>query len=287
VTANRIAAWNGATWSALGSGMDGEVKALIEFDDGSGPALYAGGLFTTAGGMPAGNIARWKGGAWAPVAGGLPGLFVQALAIHDAGQGPRLYAAGSGSTTLRRLDPSGWTPVPNGSTAAVNCLASLPAGPLAGLLLGTETDPPNQAGDSFLMRLGCPNIVSWPGCAGPGALLSSSASTLPLGQTLPLAVDSASTLQGSASLFVGALGINGSGCGLALAPGNELLLALVPAPVALAVAALQAGSADLSLTVPATPALAGKKAALQSLVVGPGTALGFQLSNALEVLLGP
>jgi hypothetical protein len=33
------------------------------FDDGSGggPALYAGGVFTTAGGMPANNIAKWQG----------------------------------------------------------------------------------------------------------------------------------------------------------------------------------------------------------------------------------
>lgn len=54
VTVNRIARWDGETWSALGGpsgiGMDGPVYALCVFDDGSGPALYAGGNFDTAGG---------------------------------------------------------------------------------------------------------------------------------------------------------------------------------------------------------------------------------------------
>ncbi|MFH0983157.1 MAG: hypothetical protein V2A79_16680 [Planctomycetota bacterium] len=62
VTASRIAKWNpGAPgqWSALGSGMSSCVYALTVFDDGTGPALYAGGIFTTAGGMASSYIARW------------------------------------------------------------------------------------------------------------------------------------------------------------------------------------------------------------------------------------
>src|SRR6185503_15053849 len=51
-----IRRWNGSTWPPLGSGFlcDGsgcgspEVNALAVFDDGSGPALYAGGAFNTA-----------------------------------------------------------------------------------------------------------------------------------------------------------------------------------------------------------------------------------------------
>src|SRR6185503_7161916 len=49
----RIARWNGAAWSALGTGIGDApdfVLALDVFDDGSGAALYAGGLFTIAGG---------------------------------------------------------------------------------------------------------------------------------------------------------------------------------------------------------------------------------------------
>ena len=47
------------TWSALGSGMDGyDVYALAV--DASGN-LYAGGNFTTAGGVSANRIAKWDG----------------------------------------------------------------------------------------------------------------------------------------------------------------------------------------------------------------------------------
>ena len=57
---NRIAKWDGTSWTALGSGMSWVhsysymgVYALTVYDDGSGPALYAGGYFTSAGGVAA------------------------------------------------------------------------------------------------------------------------------------------------------------------------------------------------------------------------------------------
>src|SRR5437870_1470682 len=66
--ASRIARWGGPAvgWSTLGSGTNSSVNALAVFDDGSGPALYAGGTFDTAGGVPASSIARWNGqsGVW-------------------------------------------------------------------------------------------------------------------------------------------------------------------------------------------------------------------------------
>src|SRR5262245_23643042 len=39
----------------------GPVLAVTVFDDGSGPALYVGGYFTTAGGLSANSIAKWDG----------------------------------------------------------------------------------------------------------------------------------------------------------------------------------------------------------------------------------
>ena len=60
VVANRIAAYDPATsvWSALGSGMNGEVWALTALPNGD---LVAGGPFTSAGGVSAPGIARWNG----------------------------------------------------------------------------------------------------------------------------------------------------------------------------------------------------------------------------------
>src|SRR2546426_364575 len=53
--ATNIAKWNGSSWSALGSGMNGYgVYALAV----SGSDLYAGGNFTTAGGKVSAYLAR-------------------------------------------------------------------------------------------------------------------------------------------------------------------------------------------------------------------------------------
>ncbi|MFN0244178.1 MAG: hypothetical protein ACKVWV_14915 [Planctomycetota bacterium] len=63
VSCANIARWDGATWSALGSGADEEVFACAHFDDGSGAgdALHVGGRFTTIDGMPVSHVARRTG----------------------------------------------------------------------------------------------------------------------------------------------------------------------------------------------------------------------------------
>src|SRR5678809_1125507 len=76
-----------------GNGMDNEVRALIVHDDGTGPALYAGGGFTHAGGVAAACIAKWNGGTWTPLGLGT-NSGVLALCSFDDGSGPALYAGG-------------------------------------------------------------------------------------------------------------------------------------------------------------------------------------------------
>jgi hypothetical protein len=106
VPSSRIVRWNGSSWSPLGLGLNGAVHALMVFDDGwgSGPKLYAGGEFTTAGGNPAVRIARWNGTNWSAMGSGISGVTsltdssrVQALASFDDGHGSGrdLYAAGT------------------------------------------------------------------------------------------------------------------------------------------------------------------------------------------------
>src|SRR6185295_9211724 len=48
-SANRIVAWNGSEWQALGSGLSGTVNALTVYQG----ELIAAGSFTTAGGVSA------------------------------------------------------------------------------------------------------------------------------------------------------------------------------------------------------------------------------------------
>ncbi|MBK6536285.1 MAG: hypothetical protein IPG09_00450 [Ignavibacteria bacterium] len=60
VSANRIAKWNGSSWSALGNGLNYKVYALEII----GNDVYAGGEFSIAGGQSAKKIAKWNGSEW-------------------------------------------------------------------------------------------------------------------------------------------------------------------------------------------------------------------------------
>ena len=97
VIANSVAEWNGSSWSALGSGMDSDVYALVML----GTNLYAGGAFTTAGGVSANCIAKWNGSSWSALSTGMSGAgsdgygpYVNALAVS----GTNLYAGGDFTT---------------------------------------------------------------------------------------------------------------------------------------------------------------------------------------------
>jgi hypothetical protein len=96
-----IARWDGSRWASVGGGFDrgNSAYAMAVFDDGSGPALYAAGGLSRAGGMPASGIARWDGVSWSTLNGGLTGggngPIGYALAVYDAGSGPGLYVGGN------------------------------------------------------------------------------------------------------------------------------------------------------------------------------------------------
>jgi hypothetical protein len=132
VEANGIAKWDGAEWLPLGSGVGGHppsssptVRALSVYDDGTGPALYAGGDFITAGGVGALNIARWDGTQWSPLGIGMSGYqeraSVIALTVYDDGTGASLYAGGNfltagglTSNSIARWDGTRWSPLGSG-----------------------------------------------------------------------------------------------------------------------------------------------------------------------------
>jgi hypothetical protein len=112
VPANYIAKWDGASWSALGSGMNGPVRALAW----DGANLYVGGSFTTAGGVQASRIAKWDGSAWGVLGTGMDNA-VYALAWDGA----TLYAGGTfwqvGGTTanyIAKWNGSAWSTLGSG-----------------------------------------------------------------------------------------------------------------------------------------------------------------------------
>ncbi len=100
VPASHIARWKNGTWQAVGGGMFpsyGSVYCLCVHDDGGGPALYAGGYFTTAGGVSASNIAKWRGGTWQALGAGANDG-VGCLYSYNDGSGSALYAGGTFTT---------------------------------------------------------------------------------------------------------------------------------------------------------------------------------------------
>lgn len=133
VEANRVARWDGQSWSALGSGMDGPVLEMIVFDDGSGPALYAGGGFDTAGGVDASSIARWDGESWSALGSGMNGpSFVDAMTVFDDGGGAALYAGGlfsdaggESANNIARWDGQSWSPLGQGVGGAAELVRTL------------------------------------------------------------------------------------------------------------------------------------------------------------------
>ncbi len=111
-----------ADWVGLGSGMNNEVDALAV----SGTDLYAGGQFTTAGGVPANYIAKWNGSAWSALGSGVNGGTVWALAVI----GTNLYAGGNFSTAgevsannVAKWNGSAWSALGSGVDGTVWALA--------------------------------------------------------------------------------------------------------------------------------------------------------------------
>jgi hypothetical protein len=90
VAAHYIARWNGSSWSALGSGMDGDVEAIAVYPNGT---LVVAGEFTTVGGVPAHHIAFL--GDWSAFGTGMDAA-VNAVAVMPDGY--HLVAGGDFTT---------------------------------------------------------------------------------------------------------------------------------------------------------------------------------------------
>lgn len=76
------------SWSALGGGLNGTVRAVAVSSTG---VIYAGGSFTSAGGVAASNIAKWDGTSWSSLGSGANGaVFALAIDGNDS-----LYVGGA------------------------------------------------------------------------------------------------------------------------------------------------------------------------------------------------
>jgi len=116
VPALRVASWDGTAWSPLGAGLPGPINALAVFDDGSGPALYAGGIEPFPGDEVNQLVFKWDGSSWSSLPPSILSLGVSTMFV-DAGSSPEpagLWVGGSSRSVsnapaLARWDGAQWT----------------------------------------------------------------------------------------------------------------------------------------------------------------------------------
>ncbi|UYV12923.1 MAG: hypothetical protein NCW75_01245 [Phycisphaera sp.] len=129
VAAADIAQWDGDEWLPIGDGtgifgtFSPTVFGVHMFDDGTGPALYAGGRFDSIGGAAGTElIGRFNGTEWEAVGSGLVGTSFTAdagvMTVYDDGTGPALYvggrnffAPGQPDVSVYKWDGVSWTAV--------------------------------------------------------------------------------------------------------------------------------------------------------------------------------
>lgn len=190
VSVQRIARWNGDTWSALGSGVAQAAQPASTLPSVfsllvHGGDLIVGGNFRIAGGQSAGAIARWNGSTWQALGQGMDGdgnVRVLTLAVFNGD----LYAGGSFGTAdgiqvnhLARWTGSAWSPLSGAyGTGASSGIAAMIA--YGGRLLVTSQEAPTIGG-LVVNSLAGWNGSTWSafeGDAGGGILGTINASTV-------------------------------------------------------------------------------------------------------------
>jgi hypothetical protein len=169
ITADGLARWDGSSWSSLyyNSGYQDHFQALAVYDDGTGPALYAGGYFPHQL-VQYPLMLKWNGGMnWTPLPG-VGTIFTQssvnALAVFDDGSGSALFAAGKFPTAggmtvnnIARWNGTSWAALGDGLDAPVYSLAVFDDG----------SGPALYAGGAFVNAGGAPasHIAKWNGAS--------------------------------------------------------------------------------------------------------------------------
>lgn len=178
--ADYLAAWDGSRWSAVtdaATGLDAWVYATTAFDDGSGPALFVGGVFDYAGGTLVNSIAKWDGSVWSALPGPTAVGFhqVRDLAVFDDGTGPALYVAGYSQTAggvtvnnIARWDGVEWSPLTGpsgtGTDGSVYTLEVFDGGAGPALYAGGDFD---HAGGVSVDRIARWDGLGWEPLTGP------------------------------------------------------------------------------------------------------------------------
>ncbi len=119
-----IAKWDGTSWSALGSGIDGRVDA-IAIANGN---VYVAGDIRFAGGVAVNNVAKWNGTSWSALGSGIgsgsvQGVLAIAASNNDVYVGGDFNANGGFPNFVAHWDGTSWTSMGTGMNNSVYALA--------------------------------------------------------------------------------------------------------------------------------------------------------------------
>lgn len=139
IAAQRIAQWDGSSWSPLGSGIpDDAYLHGPHFMAVYGGDLIVAGRFYEAGGVDANHIARWDGAAWHAMGEGVAGTaFTDILSLQEYNGslivgGSFSEAGGISAPNIASWDGSSWTAFGSGMNSIVESLLGYDGGLVAG-----------------------------------------------------------------------------------------------------------------------------------------------------------
>lgn len=171
---NHIAKWDGTSWEPLegpdGIGLDDTAFALAVYDDGTGEALYVGGRFNAAGGVPARGVARWDGSSWSSLEDGFEGVALD-MQVYDDGSGPALYVGGrvldaiGPAESIAKWDGRRWVELGARMDERVDGLAVYDDGSGEKLYVGGRFE---TAGDVFAGAVASWDGAAWAPVTAPG-----------------------------------------------------------------------------------------------------------------------
>jgi hypothetical protein len=117
VTINRLAQYDGVTWSAVGTGplAPGIIFCMTTYNDGASNALYIGGSFTSISGTAANRIVKCDGTNFSALGNGITVGVPRCLASFPSPFGAQLFVGGTPSTVgngVTSYNLATWGPTP-------------------------------------------------------------------------------------------------------------------------------------------------------------------------------
>ncbi len=160
-----VGIWDGTAWSYRGvrNTLQSTIRAVAWFDDGTGPKLYASGIFQDVSPFATGDLAVLENDRWRILTANSPLNSVGELAVFDDGYGPSLYgvgafAIGGRSESVARWNGQQWVPLGSGIGGSAAAVLPLVEGGVPKLLVAGSFSHPGAGGTGV-------GLAEWVGCS--------------------------------------------------------------------------------------------------------------------------